>query len=108
VKNHSLGSRVAHAASVLPAADEALVLRTAHKAVARVEIARSFSYKLNVAAYGGPQYESRDFFASEKSECALEDAAEVSAALYQFCRSEVMKAVNEYVAEMKSRQRKTA
>ncbi len=26
----------------------------------RVEIARSFAYKLNVAQYGGPQYESRE------------------------------------------------
>lgn len=66
----------------------------------RVEIARSFAYKLNCANYPwGQQYESRDFFASEKAECDLEDATEVSERLYQFCRSEVMRSVREYIAE---------
>lgn len=56
-----------------------------------VEIARSFSYRLNV---GG--YEHRDFFCSQKAECRAEDAERVSEQLHGFCKSQVIKAVNEY------------
>ena len=62
---------------------------------ALVEIARSFSYKLNVG-----NYESRDFFCSQKAECLAEDAARVSGELYKFCRSEVHKSVREYKARL--------
>lgn len=55
------------------------------------EIARSFSYKLNVG-----NYESRDFFCSQKSECTFEDAEAVSRALHTFCKRQVMEAVREY------------
>lgn len=82
--------------------DGAIILKAEHKPIARVEIARSFSYKLNTG-----NYESRDFFCSQKAECTIEDATEVSAALYQFCRSEVLKSVKEYIGEMK-RQREAA
>ena len=54
---------------------EGLLIGTA-KSGRRVEIARSFSYKLNVG-----NYESRDFFCSQKSECAIEESEEVSSAL---------------------------
>jgi hypothetical protein len=57
-----------------------------------VEIARSFSYKLNIPG----AYESRDFFCSQKAECKPGDAEKVSEALYQFCKSEVVKSVNGY------------
>ncbi len=63
------------------------------------EIARSFSYKLNVG-----NYESRDFFCSQKSECAWEDAEAVSKALHEFCRKQVLAAVAEYRAAMKEQQ----
>jgi len=76
-----------------------IILRTA-KPVSRVEVARSFSYKLNCAIHGGAPYESRDFFCSQKAECAIEDAAEVSAALYAFCRAQVLASVREYIADM--------
>lgn len=76
------------------------------KPVTRVEIARSFSYKLNCENYGGARFESRDFFASQKAECAIEDAPEVSAALFAFCRSEVLRAVKEYVREMETQREK--
>lgn len=56
----------------------------------RVEIARSFSFKLNLG-----NFQSADFFCSQKAECAIEDAEQTSEALYQFCRSQVLKAVNE-------------
>lgn len=60
----------------------------------RVEIARSFSFKLNMG-----NYESRDFFCSQKAECALEDAENVADALHAFCKSQVLKAVNDYKYE---------
>jgi len=59
------------------------------------EITRSFSYKLNVG-----NYESRDFFCSQKSECSWEDAEAVSQALHDFCRKQVMAAVASYRQEI--------
>jgi hypothetical protein len=55
-----------------------------------VEIARSFSFKLNLG-----NYQSADFFQSAKSECRDDEAEEVSEKLYQFCKHQVLKAVNE-------------
>ena len=72
---------------------EALLIGTP-KSGRRVEIARSFSYKLNVG-----NYESRDFFCSQKSECAIEESEEVSSALYGFCRSQVLNDVRQYKAD---------
>ena len=63
-----------------------------------IEIARSFSYKLNVG-----NYESRDFFCSQKSECRDEVAEEMSAALHNFCKKQVMLAVAEYIKEAKAK-----
>ena len=56
-----------------------------------IEIARSFSYKLNCG-----NYESRDFFCSQKAECAVKDAEKTSEALYEFCKNEVLKSVNQF------------
>jgi len=53
-----------------------------------VEVARSFSYKLNCG-----NYESRDFFCSQKAECKAEDVERISGLLHQFCKQEVMRAV---------------
>lgn len=58
-----------------------------------VEIARSFSYKLNTG-----NYESRDFFCSQKVECRAGDAEEISERVYQFCKSQVMQSVADYLA----------
>lgn len=60
----------------------------------KTEIARSFSYKLNMG-----NYESRDFFCSQKAECLERNAEDTSERLYQFCKSQVMKAVREYQQE---------
>jgi len=60
----------------------------------RVEIARSYSYKLNCG-----NYESRDFFCSEKAECLPEEAEKVSELLYSFCKRQVLKAVEEHQRE---------
>lgn len=69
----------------------AAILKGRPKIVGTVEIVRSFSYKLNVG-----NYESRDFFCSQKAECKLADAVEVSDALYQFCKGQVLRAVREF------------
>lgn len=59
-----------------------------------VEIVRSFSYKLNAG-----NYESRDFFCSQKAECLALDAERVSRLLHDFCKQEVMRAVREWKLE---------
>ena len=68
-----------------------------------VEVARSFSYKMNSG-----NYETRDFFCSQKAECTPKDAEKTSEALYQFCKSEVIKSVNRYIAEQKAEKEKVA
>lgn len=82
------------------------ILKPAARVAGRVEIVRSFSYKLNVG-----NFESRDFFASQKAECDAEDAEEISERVYQFCKAQVMRAVNDYLAAQEIRkqpQRRTA
>jgi len=59
-----------------------------------MEIARSFSFKLNCG-----NYESRDFFCSQKAECEPDQAEATSEALHAFCKSQVLKAVSEYRKE---------
>lgn len=57
-----------------------------------IEICRSFSYKLNVG-----NFESRDFFCSQKAECEEGDADKISKALAQFCKEQVISEVNDYI-----------
>ena len=59
-----------------------------------VEVARSFSYKLNCG-----NYESRDFFCSQKVECPEAEAEKKSEELYMFVKNEVMKSVGAYLKE---------
>ena len=66
-----------------------------------VEICRSFSYKLNTG-----NYESRDFFCSQKAECLESEAEKVSEALHQFVKKEVIKSVNAYKLEFKPPEKK--
>lgn len=73
-----------------------------------VEVCRSFSYKLNLAGHGGPQYESADFFASRKMQCAAEDAAWVSQQIYEECVAEVRQSVSEFILEMQRKKRSRA
>lgn len=62
-----------------------------HGVLARdVQITRSFSFKLNLG-----NYESADFFCSQKADCHPVDADAVSQDLYEFCLDEVMKAVKD-------------
>jgi hypothetical protein len=65
--------------------------RRKRKKPALVEIARSFSFKLNCG-----NYESRDFFCSEKAEVPEDEAEIKSEQLYQFCKGQVLKSVEEY------------
>jgi len=59
-----------------------------------VEVCRSFSYKM-----GLPKFENRDFFCSQKAEVPESEAVATSEALYEFCKSEVIKSVNKYKLE---------
>lgn len=61
------------------------------KITGRVEVVRSFSYKLNTG-----NYETRDFFCSQRAECDAEDAEATSDALYGFCKRQVLQAVADY------------
>jgi hypothetical protein len=66
----------------------------------KIEICRSFSYKVNAGNHGGQQYESADFFCSRKMECSTEDAAWVSQSIYEECVHEVRAAVAEFIADL--------
>lgn len=63
------------------------------KKIQLVEIARSFSYSNK--EYG----KGEEFFCSQKAECLEKDAEKTSEAIYQFCKSQVMKSVNEWLRE---------
>ncbi len=65
----------------------------------RTTITRSWGFKLNCENYGGPRFESRDFFCCQSAECNIEDSERVSQMLYDFCKSQVMRAVREYREE---------
>ncbi len=75
----------------------------------RVELCRSFSYRLNLDNCGGPKYEHLDFFASRKMECAYRDRLWLSEMLYQECAAEVAEAVARAKAKIQRKlERKTA
>ena len=59
-----------------------------------IEIARSFSRKLNIG-----NYETVDHFCSAKEETTKQQAKKTSKRLHDFCRGEVEKAVEEYQEE---------
>ena len=56
-----------------------------------IEICRSFSYKLNIG-----NYQSADFFCSQKEEAFTKDAVKTSERLFAFCKDEVEKDVYSY------------
>lgn len=58
-----------------------------------VEIARSYSQKVNLG-----NYETCDFFMSCKAEVPFEDAESVSEELYHFCRKIVQRDIENYLA----------
>jgi hypothetical protein len=56
----------------------------------QVEIVRSVSFKLNLG-----NYQSMDFFCSQKAQCAPADADNISADLYEWCYEQVMGSVRQ-------------
>jgi len=56
-----------------------------------VEICASFSYKLNLG-----NYQTADFFCSQKAETLSSKAVKTYEALHDFCREMVIKSVNKY------------
>ncbi len=64
-----------------------------------VEICRSFSFHLNLGNYQGC-----DFFCSEKSMVESKNAKKTSEILYQFCKEEVVRAINQYKKEVFGRE----
>lgn len=65
----------------------------------RTEVVRSFAYKVNLG-----NYQSADFFCSQKSECAVEDSQDVSRAVYDFVKGEVMTAVKQLRKELTAKE----
>ncbi len=63
-----------------------------------VEVVRSFSMKKNLG-----NYETCDFFASQKVECEESEAEKISELAYEFCKKEVVKSINKYLAEREKR-----
>jgi len=61
------------------------------KEIKTTEVARSFSFKLNLG-----NFQMADFFCSQKAEAPEGKEEEVSEALYKFCKQEVAKSVREY------------
>ncbi len=59
----------------------------------QVEIVRSVNFKLNLG-----NYQSMDFFCSQKAACDPEDADTTSADLYEWCYEQVMESVREVKA----------
>lgn len=65
-----------------------LIIKPEVRITGRVEICRSFTYKKNVG-----NYESRDFFCSQRAECAAEDMEATGELLYAYCKSQVLRSV---------------
>jgi len=57
----------------------------------KIEIARSFSRKLNLG-----NYETADFFCSQKTETTKEKENETSRELFEFCKKEVLFSIEKY------------
>lgn len=55
-----------------------------------VEVVRSVAFKLNLG-----NYQSMDFFCSQKAQCLADEVDAVSADLYDWCYDQVMDAVKD-------------
>jgi len=55
-----------------------------------VEVVRSVAFKLNLG-----NYQSMDFFCSQKAQCPADEVDQVSADLYDWCYDQVMDAVKD-------------
>ena len=68
------------------------------------EACASFSHRINLENYGGPRYESVEFFASRKVQCAPEDLEALTLELHDECVNEVDGKARQYILEMRRRQ----
>jgi hypothetical protein len=68
-----------------------------------VEVVRSVAFKLNLG-----NYQSMDFFCSQKAQCPADEVDQVSADLYDWCYDEVMKAANEVKRKQALKNERTA
>jgi hypothetical protein len=67
------------------------------------KITRSFYYK-----YNSGNYETRDFGCSQEVELEESDNPErISELVHEFCKSSVLKSVNEYIKEIKGEETKS-
>jgi hypothetical protein len=64
-----------------------------------VEVVRACSFKLNLG-----NYQSMDFFCSQKAQCLPDEVDQVSADLYEWCFQEVMDAANEVKRKQEAKQ----
>lgn len=64
-----------------------------------VEVVRSVSFKLNLG-----NYQSMDFFCSQKAQCPADEVNAVSADLYDWCYDQVMDSVRDVKRKQAARQ----
>ncbi len=64
-----------------------------------VEVVRSVSFKLNLG-----NYQSMDFFCSQKAQCPADEVDSVSADLYDWCYDQVMASVRDVQAKQAKKQ----
>lgn len=72
------------------------------QAAAPIEIASSFSYKLNHEMHGGAKYESSDYFQSMKTTVPADEVEATTEKLHKACKKIVLKAVNETVEQLRN------
>jgi hypothetical protein len=83
--------------------DSDLIIRAAIKR-GPAEACASFSHKINLENYGGPRYESVEFFASRKVQCAPEDLGGLTEELHAECVEEVDGKARQYILDMRRKQ----
>ena len=81
-------------------ADSDLIIRAGVKR-GPSEACASFSHKINLQNYGGPAYESVEFFASRKVQCAPEDLDALTLELHEECVAEVDGRARQYILDMR-------
>jgi len=60
-------------------------------AIKLVEVARSFSYKLNTG-----DYSNAEFFSSQKEQCSPDEVADISRRLFEECKQQVIEDIKLY------------
>jgi hypothetical protein len=68
-----------------------------------VEVVRSVAFKLNLG-----NYQSMDFFCSQKAQCPADEVDQVSADLYDWCYDQVMESVRDVKRKQALKNERTA